>query len=125
MRYGTVGDVLVALYVERAKEHLRPAVRQALDNLCTNLETHREHLDYARYRLEELPIGSGCVESACKWLIQQRFEGVGMRWSESGFKHLLHSRLAWANERFDRPFTQYSPQLFITSVHRSWRSPLH
>jgi len=37
------------------------------------------------------------VESACKWLIQQRFKGVGMRWSEDGFNHLLHLRLAWVN----------------------------
>jgi hypothetical protein len=35
------------------------------------------------------------VESACTWLIQQRFKGVGMRWSEDGFNHLLHLRLAW------------------------------
>lgn len=27
-----------------------------------------------------LPLGSGMVESAYKWLIQQRFKGVGMRW---------------------------------------------
>jgi hypothetical protein len=51
-----------------------------------------------------LPIGSGLVESACKWLIQQRFKGVGMRWSEDGFDHLLHLRLAWVNERFDDLF---------------------
>ena len=111
MRYGTVDDVLVELYVERAKEHLRPAVRQALENLCTYLETHREHIDYARFRQEELPIGSGFLESACKWLIQQRFKGVGMRWSESGFNHLLHLRLAWANERFECLFARASPNL--------------
>jgi hypothetical protein len=109
MRYGTVDDVLVELYVERAKASLRPAVRQALENLCTYLETHREHLDYARFRKEHLPIGSGCIESACKWLIQQRFKGVGMRWSESGFNHLLHLRLAWANERFECLFARGSP----------------
>jgi hypothetical protein len=44
------------------------------------------------------------VESACKWLIQQRFKGVGMRWSEDGFNHLLLLRLAWANDRFDDLF---------------------
>jgi hypothetical protein len=110
-RRGTVDDVLVELYVERAKEHLRPAVRQALENLCTYLETHREHIDYARFRQEELPIGSGFLESACKWLIQQRFKGVGMRWSESGFNPLLHLRLAWANERFECLFARGSPNL--------------
>ncbi|MDQ3959865.1 MAG: hypothetical protein M3255_06195, partial [Pseudomonadota bacterium] len=36
--------------------------------------------------------------------IQQRFKGVGMRWSEAGFNHLLHLRLAWVNQRFDSFF---------------------
>jgi len=48
-----------------------------------------------------LPIGSGVVESACKWLVQQRFKGVGMRWSEDGFNRLLYVRAAWVNQRFD------------------------
>jgi hypothetical protein len=109
LRYGTVDEVLTELYVARAQGRLRPGVRQALENLCAYLETHREHLDYARYRREGLPIGSGCMESACKWLIQQRFKGVGMRWSESGFNHLLHLRLAWTNERFASLYTQASP----------------
>ncbi len=49
------------------------------------------------------------VESACKWLIQQRFKGVGMRWSEAGFNHLLHLRLAWVNQRFDSFFPDMEP----------------
>ena len=51
-----------------------------------------------------LPLGSGMVESACKWLIQQRFKGVGMLGREDGFNHLLHLRLAWVNGRFDNLF---------------------
>lgn len=109
LHYGSIDEVLIKLYVVRAEAHLRPAVRQALENLCTYLETHREHLDYARFRQEGLPIGSGCMESACKWLIEQRFKGVGMRWSESGFNHLLHLRLAWTNERFESLFARPSP----------------
>jgi hypothetical protein len=111
MRYGSVDEVLIELYVARAMGRLRPAVRQALENLCTYLEMHHEHLDYARYRREGLPIGSGCMESACKWLIQQRFKGVGMRWSEPGLNHLLHLRLAWTNERFESLFERASPNL--------------
>ncbi len=45
------------------------------------------------------------VESACKWLIQQRFKGVGMRWSSEGFNHLLHLCLGWVNGRFDDLFS--------------------
>jgi len=32
-------------------------------------------------------------------------QGSGMRWSEDGFNHLLHLRLAWVNRRFDTLFS--------------------
>ena len=70
---------------------------------------HRDHINYQHFKNLGLPLGSGMVESACKWLIQQRFKGVGMRWSEDGFNHLLHLRLAWVNGRFDKLFPQASP----------------
>ena len=67
-------------------------------------QRHHTHIHYQRFEKQHLPLGSGMVESACKWLIQQRFKGVGMRWSEDGLNHLLVLRLAWANERFDNLF---------------------
>src|SRR5574341_190846 len=97
---GVLADLADALDVEGLSETAR-------DTLCTvyaYLQRHREHIDYAKYKELGLPLGSGMVESACKWLIQQRFKGVGMRWSEDGFNHLLHLRLAWINGRFDALF---------------------
>lgn len=85
-------------------EGLPKSAAKTLGNLYAYLEKHREHINYAEYKALGLPIGSGLVESACKWLIQQRFKGVGMRWSEDGFNHLLHLRLAWVNSRFDEVF---------------------
>jgi len=67
-------------------------------------QRHHRHIRYQRFEQQQIPLGSGMVESACKWLIQQRFKGVGMRWSEDGFNHLLLLRLAWANDRFDDRF---------------------
>jgi hypothetical protein len=68
------------------------------------LERHRAHIDSAIYKELGLPLGSGMVESACKWLIQPRFNGVGMRWSEDSFHHLVPLRLAWVNGRFEALF---------------------
>ena len=62
---------------------------------------HHRHIRYQHFEHRQIPLGSGMIESACKWLIQQRFKGVGMRWSESGFNHLLILRVAWVNQRFD------------------------
>jgi hypothetical protein len=64
---------------------------------------HR-HIHYRDFERQQLPLGSGMVESACKWSIQQRFKGVGMGWSESSFNHLPILRVAWVNQRFDSLF---------------------
>jgi hypothetical protein len=97
---GVLADLAEALDVEG----LPPTARDTVRTVYTYLQRHREHIDYAKYKELGLPLGSGMVESACKWLIQQRFKGVGMRWSEDGFNHLLHLRLAWVNGRFETLF---------------------
>jgi hypothetical protein len=97
---GVLADLADALDVEG----LPPTTRETIRTVSAYLERHRAHINYARYKELGLPLGSGMVESACKWLIQQRFKGVGMRWSEDGFNHLLHLRLAWVNGRFDTLF---------------------
>lgn len=67
-------------------------------------QRHHDHIRYQHFDNQHIPLGSGMVESACKWLIQQRFKGVGMRWSEEGLNHLLILRVAWVNQRFDDLF---------------------
>jgi len=97
---GGLADLVEALEVEG----LPDAARDTLTALYAYLERHRDHIDYAQYKALGLPIGSGMVESACTWLIQQLFKGVGMRWSEAGFNHLLHRRLAWVKGSFEALF---------------------
>jgi hypothetical protein len=104
LRHGMPDGVLADLADALDVEGLPPTARDTVRTVYAYLQRHREHIDYAKYKELGLPLGSGMVESACKWLIQQRFKGVGMRWSEDGFHHLLHLRLAWVNGRFDDLF---------------------
>jgi hypothetical protein len=97
---GVWGDLAEAWDVEGIPD----TARETLRTVYVYLERHRAHIDYAIYKEWGLPLGSGMVESACKWLVQQRFKGVGMRWSEDGFNHLVHLRLAWVNGRFETLF---------------------
>jgi len=97
---GVLADLADALDVEGFPDTARETLRTGY----AYLDRHRNHIDYEVYKELGLPIGSGMVESACKWLIQQRFKGVGMRWSEDGFNHLLHLRLAWVNGTFEALF---------------------
>ncbi|NEP53929.1 MAG: ISKra4 family transposase [Moorea sp. SIO3C2] len=80
------------------------AEMKALMEVQSYFQSHFEHIQYSQFDQQELPLGSGMIESACKWLIQQRFKGTGMRWSDEGFVHLLHLRVLWANRRFDQLF---------------------
>jgi len=104
LRHGDENAVLEDIAAALNLPDLPESARVSLTKLYNYLDKHREHIHYEQLKAMGLPIGSGLVESACKWLIQQRFKGVGMRWSEEGFNHLLHLRLAWVNGRFDALF---------------------
>ena len=104
LRHGDPDNVLAGLQAALALPDLSEEARKLLANAHEYLLAHRDHIDYALFKDLGLPIGSGLIESAVKWLIQQRFKCVGMRWSESGFDNLLELRVAWANDRFDDLF---------------------
>jgi hypothetical protein len=104
LRHGCPDGVLADLAEALEVESLPASARETLTSVQAYLARHHEHINYEVYQDLGLPLGSGMVESACKWLIQQRFKGVGMRWSEEGFNHLLHLRLAWVNDSFEALF---------------------
>ncbi|MCP4057718.1 MAG: ISKra4 family transposase [Pseudoalteromonas sp.] len=110
IRNGEVTSVIAEIKKEVSLQGVPDETLKILENLIVYLETHRDHMSYDKFKAMGFPIGSGMVESTCKWLIQQRFKGVGMRWSEKGFNNLLHLRLAWVNETFDELFVEsFSP----------------
>jgi hypothetical protein len=104
LRIGKATEVLEEIKDALTLDDLPDSARKTLENLVAYLEGHSDHISYDRYKKLGLPIGSGMVESVCKWLIQQRFKCVGMRWSVDGFNHLLHLRLAWVNGTYDDLF---------------------
>lgn len=94
------------------------SAKPVLKRVRQYLSKHLAHLQYRQFKQQGFPIGSGMVESACKWLIEQRFKGTGMRWSEPGFNHLLHLRLAWVNGRFDPLFADHPLTLHLYSPNQ-------
>lgn len=94
------------------------SAKSTLQRVRQYLNNHLAHLQYRQFKKQGFPIGSDMVESACKWLIEQRFKGTGMRWSETGFNHLLHLRLAWVNGRFDPLFADHPLTLSLHSPNR-------
>ncbi len=71
---------------------------------CYNVEYFRKNasrMRYGRFRQMKLPIGTGMVEGACKYVVQSRFKRPGARWSRLGLKNMLALKLARLNDRWE------------------------
>ncbi|HSN24570.1 MAG TPA: hypothetical protein VLS45_10505 [Methylomicrobium sp.] len=105
MRRGHIRRIIAELERAKTEKGLSAESGKIIRLAAAYFQTHEAHLNYVLFKELGLPLGSGFVESTCKWLIQQRFNGVGMRWSEYGFNALLHLRVAYVNGRFDILFS--------------------
>jgi hypothetical protein len=74
------------------KTSLGKTVKENLQAALTYFTNQRARMDYAGNVAENLPIGSGVVEAACKTLVKQRLCGAGMRWKQQGAKIVLSLR---------------------------------
>jgi hypothetical protein len=54
---------------------------------------YREHMAYARYKRNGLPIGSGVTEAACKTIFTQRMKLSGMRWEKDSGQNVIDLRV--------------------------------
>ena len=92
-----VGKVIRTLAYHHGRKRRCKALKQELEYFRRN----RARMDYARLRAQNLPIGSGVVEAACKTLVTQRMKRSGQRWSIDGGQAILTFRALAQSERFD------------------------
>lgn len=57
---------------------------------------HRDHMDYRTARSEDVPIGSGAMESQCSQN-PNRFKRRGQFWSKGGFASFLEAYVWYTN----------------------------
>ena len=71
-------------YSKKNKETLKSAI--------TYFNNHVHQMDYSEYVKQNLPIGSGVIEAACKVIVKQRMCNSGMKWKNAGAKSVLNLR---------------------------------
>lgn len=74
LRYGFGKRIIKELNWLVKSKNTSETTKPILCKVRDYLNTHLEHIQYHQFKKLALPIGSGMVESACKWLIQQRFK---------------------------------------------------
>jgi hypothetical protein len=92
-------EILADLQTE--KKRRRGKKRQRVEEEIQYLENGRERMDYARFRQEGWPIGSGAVEGTCKHLVKERYNVTGARWKRKNIPDVLALRLSIFNDEWE------------------------
>lgn len=93
--------VIRAVRYRRSKTKENPEIEAELKYLQRN----RKKMNYFELRQNNLPIGSGVVEAACKNLIGARMKKSGMRWTIDGGQTVLTLRSLILSNRWEQFWT--------------------
>lgn len=82
-------------------EHLSPPKRTKADVCARYLVNKADYLDYPTALAAGWPIATGVIEGACRYLVKDRMDVTGARWSTEGAEAVLKLRAVRANGDFD------------------------
>lgn len=91
----------VAGGIRRSATLLAITDRKAADTCANYLTKYRDHIRYGDAIAAGLPIASGVIEGACRYLVRDRMDKTGARWSTKGAEAILQLRALRANGDFD------------------------
>ncbi|MFQ5668780.1 MAG: hypothetical protein ACE5I7_20465 [Candidatus Binatia bacterium] len=110
LRHVLLEDVEGVERVIRALAYLRTKHprKKRIGEVLRYLRRNRARMRYAETKAQNLPIGSGVVEAACKTLATQRLKRSGMRWRHAGGQAILTLRALAQSGRFDQAWALLS-----------------
>ena len=101
------------------------AVRQlgsavVVSQVVNYLDKRLAMMAYVDCQAKGYPIGSGCVESANKLVVEARLKGAGMHWARDNVNPMLSLRNAEASERWDENWAKLTPRRMAQRVRRTF-----
>jgi len=98
---GRVGYVIGGLRQMGTKRKLRGQKLKRLRQICNYLEKNRDRMRYDEYLAAGYPIASGVIEGACRYVVKDRMERAGMRWTVEGAQAMLDLRSTYVNGQWE------------------------
>jgi hypothetical protein len=99
------GDVAgtIRWWAARRKDKLKPEAAAQVDKACKYLanRTRTRLMHYDQALRDGLPIATGVIEGACRYLVKDRMDRTGARWSLTGAEAVLRLRAIRASGDFD------------------------
>ncbi len=85
-------DVVATIRQTATNRKLTRADREQLDAALEYLRKNSTRIHYARFLAEGLPIATGVIEGACRYLVQDRLGITGARWGLADAEAILKLR---------------------------------
>ena len=93
----------IRYWAKRRSKSIDASARKAITKACAYLanRTRVRLMHYADYLADGLPISTGVIEGACRYLVKDRMDRTGARWSLAGAEAVLRLRALRASGDFD------------------------
>jgi len=98
---GRSSQVAAGMTRSATKRGLSAKEREPVNKCAHYLIKYREFLRYDQYLTAGYPIATGVIEGACRYLVKDRMEITGARWSLEGAEAVLRLRSLRASGDFD------------------------
>jgi len=80
-------------------------------------------LNYKKYLEKGYPIATGIIEGACRYLVKDRMEITGARWSLKGAEAILKLRSVKISDDFSVYWKFYEQQEYIRNHKTLYQNP--
>ena len=98
---GNAREVVIGIRRRATTARLNKQKRLKADACAKYLTNKTNYLDYPTALAEGWPIASGVIEGTCRYLVADRMDITGARWSVNGAEAVLKLRAVRANDDFD------------------------
>ena len=98
---GDASQVAAGMRRSATLRQLEGSPREAVDTCADYLLKYAPYLHYDQYLQRGFPIATGVIEGACRYLVKDRMDITGARWSLEGAEAVLRLRALHASGDFD------------------------
>lgn len=103
--HGNARQVALGIRRRASTARLTKQKRLKADSCAKYLTNKADYLDYPTALAGGWPLASGVIEGTCRYLIADRMDITGARWSVNGAEAVLKLRAVRANNDFDEYWT--------------------
>ena len=98
---GKAGKVAGSIRISASKRDLSEGKKKTAKDCARYLTNHKKYMNYVGYLKSGYPIATGIIEGACRYLIKDRMDITGARWTLSGAESVLKLRSLVTSGDFD------------------------